>query len=625
MTLNKNYGIKIFLYTFFSIFIALIFYSLLIPKILFYSVNETLHFVKKMFTTGLLVGLVASSIVYFYYKPAQKYIKIYLKNRDKESFEKILKVTNGITTFIFFVGVLFYPLGTLINTLDILLNLKKDYIIQLVARYILATNWGLINGLITARLLEIILHQIRSDIEIYNLEDKIFKTYYFSISKRLFTPLLFLFLMIINCSGFFIYFNSTKFISFKDTILKIFSIYMLLLVLFCVIIFIIIAEYQGSLKKLLSQMNNLAKGKFDFNRRILINSFDDVGFLTSYMNQIIDNLEKLFNEIKIDTNFVSSSISNMNEMIQTSTNIMNSLNQSSTLIQNNYNTQEKIIKDITNGLNETIKTIEATINNIEQQNEKISLVDNKLNDFLEDIKSTNSKTLETKDEFENLFSLFNKCFEQVELSSKYIKELAEFSKKINKTIGIINSIAEKTNLLSMNASIEAAHAGKYGEGFAVVANEIRNLSENTASSSTEIVTMIKNMDEKIIFINENFNSLTNTFNVIINTIKKSKDIIEELFNNSKKQLENSKSTNENLKDLMILTQKIKYETLNFGSLSEDIIESINKLNEISKNSKEDTKTILENINKINEFIQKVSENFYEINKKMAQLKNNIEN
>ncbi|MCX8058309.1 MAG: methyl-accepting chemotaxis protein [Spirochaetes bacterium] len=623
MNLNKNYGFKIFLFTFLSIFIALILYSLLVPRILFYNPNETIHFIKKMFTNGLIIGILASLIVYLYYKPTEKFMKLFLKNNDKNQFFKILSITNGITVFIFYVGVIFYPIGTFVNTLHLLINLDKSNIIEILSRYILAINWGLINGLITARLLEIILHQIRNDLGIYKLDDNIFKKYYFSLTKRLFTPLLFLFFMIINSSIFFIYFNSVKFISFKDTIIKALWIYLLLFFIFCVIIFIIILEYQTSLKKLLSQVYNLAKGKFDFNKRILINSFDDVGYLTSLMNIIIDNMEKIFNEIKQDTKFVSDSISNMDNMLQESKNIFNSLHESSKILEENYNTQDKIIRDVTTGLNETIKIIETTIDNIEVQNEKINQIDKKINDFLEEIKNTNSKTLQTKEEFENLFALFNKCFEQVEISSKIVKDLGDFSKKINKTISIINSIAEKTNLLSMNASIEAAHAGKFGEGFAVVANEIRNLSENTTTSSVEIVSIIKNMDEKIILINENFNNLNNIFNKILDSVKNSKEIIEELFINSKNQLDNSKITNDNLKNLINLTEKIREGTLNFGSLSEDIVNNIKKLNEISTKSNKDTTTILNNINMINDFIITVNQNFTEINKRMDELKENI--
>lgn len=91
----------------------------------------------------------------------------------------------------------------------------------------------------------------------------------------------------------------------------------------------------------------------------------------------------------------------------------------------------------------------------------------------------------------------NKLNEIVERSSENIKQLESLSKMIENFTQVIAGIANKTNILSLNASIEAARAGEQGRGFAVVAGEVRNLAEQTAKSSKEIAETILKVQEYI--------------------------------------------------------------------------------------------------------------------------------
>jgi methyl-accepting chemotaxis protein len=87
--------------------------------------------------------------------------------------------------------------------------------------------------------------------------------------------------------------------------------------------------------------------------------------------------------------------------------------------------------------------------------------------------------------------------DRVDESASHITSLAALSKKIGDIIGIINEIADQTNLLALNAAIEAARAGEHGRGFAVVADEVRKLAERTTGATSEVSNIIREIQDKV--------------------------------------------------------------------------------------------------------------------------------
>jgi len=135
----------------------------------------------------------------------------------------------------------------------------------------------------------------------------------------------------------------------------------------------------------------------------------------------------------------------------------------------------------------------------------------------------------------------------------------------------MENIASQTNLLSMNAAIEAAHAGEAGKGFAVVAGEIRKLAENSSAQSKTISAVLKKIKSSIDKITQSTNNVLLKFEVIDEHIKTVSEQEENIRNAMEEQSQGSKQVLEAVGNLNDITQHVKSESEEMRTGSKEII------------------------------------------------------
>lgn len=246
----------------------------------------------------------------------------------------------------------------------------------------------------------------------------------------------------------------------------------------------ILVSYFGIASKIVNPIKDLQTlmtkaGNGDFTVHAEIHTKDELQTLGEYFNKMIDGQEHIIKNIR---NF-SEDLSASSEEISASTEEISSATEEIAAqvqqIADNSDRQNGLIVDTSEVLIELSSLVQIA------QNKAITA------------KVNSDSTLKVahagRDEVEKTVAAINNISTASDETEKVLDVLAELSSKISGITKTINDISEQTNLLALNAAIEAARAGEHGKGFTVVAEEVRNLSEQTSNGAQEISTLINKM------------------------------------------------------------------------------------------------------------------------------------
>ena len=320
-----------------------------------------------------------------------------------------------------------------------------------------------------------------------------------------------------------------------------------------IIAFITSRSISRPIKEVVSRMNILAEGDLS-KEPLTAKTKDETGQLILSMNKMSENNKLLLQQI----NEISEVVSAHSEELTQAAN------------------------EVKIGANQVSTTMDELASGAELQANSASDLTNMMNTYAEKVDKANENGLQIQHNSERVLALteegskmMNHSSEQMEKINEIVKDsvikmemLDEQSQKISQLVGVIQDIAEQTNLLALNAAIEAARAGEHGKGFAVVADEVRKLAEQVSFSVSDITNIVHRIQAESKSVSESlklsFTEVEEGTSQILNTEKTFTQISSEV----NCMVENLKEVTDNLNEIVENNVEMKTSIEEIASVSE---------------------------------------------------------
>jgi methyl-accepting chemotaxis protein len=366
-------------------------------------------------------------------------------------------------------------------------------------------------------------------------------------------------------------------------------------------------------------LKEISEGEGDLTTRIKIKKMDEIGIMADYVNQTLEKIRYTVATMKEQTHKLFNVGSDLAEnMVQTGAAIQE-ITANIQNVKNQAVNQSASVTETTATMEQVTRNIDRLGASVEMQIASVSQSSSAIEEMLANIQSVTQTLVKNTDNVNHLTASSEEGRTSLQTVATDIQEIARESEGLLQINGVMQTIASQTNLLAMNAAIEAAHAGEAGRGFAVVSDEIRKLAESSSDQSKIISGVLKKIKESIDKISKSTNTVLEKFESIDNSVQTvsrqeaniraameeqgqgSKQILDAIANlneltqnvkqSSVEMMEGSEQVIKESRSLELVTQEITRGVNDMAAETDQINAAVDRVNQISSQNKEYINTL----------------------------------
>ena len=356
-----------------------------------------------------------------------------------------------------------------------------------------------------------------------------------------------------------------------------------------------------------SALRDIAQGDGDLTVRLPVSGNDEITDMAEYFNQTIAKIGTSIQQVGINSNTMEEIGDELASNMTETASAVHQISANIDGVKQQAMTQAASVTETAATVEEIVRTIKQLNNSIETQAASVAQSSSSVEEMVANIASIGQTLGKTDEVIKKLTGATGDGKATLVTSNTVTQKIAEESGSLMEASSVIQHIASQTNLLAMNAAIEAAHAGEAGKGFAVVADEIRKLAEESSMQGKNITATLKTLSGEIETLSASSKTVEEKFNAIFTLAEQVKEMSARLTEAMDEQENGSKEVLTAIKSINTVTIEVQAGSEEMLKGGEGVAEEMQKLDSLTRIITDSMNEMASGAVQINNAVQEVSE------------------